>query len=120
MNNRELHQHVGEVICTAWRKKDYELLRSVLADILEWYEGPFDSPQRTVREVVARWEQDVRSQSNIRAAIATIEMVGDVSFQRCKAYYELAGKPKELDGIFRIQLDTEGKINRFEQWWASR
>lgn len=113
----ERHIVVGDAICAAWEDKNYELLKDVLANDLEWFEGAFESPQRTADEVVGRWREDVEGQSDITAHIVGVDVVGNVSYQRCEARYRLGSETKNLVGIFRIQLNADDRIIRFEQWW---
>lgn len=114
----EAHKKAGEVICNAWQTKDYVLLLTVLADGIEWYEDSFEAPYTSPQAIVERWRPDLDIQTDISASITQVEVLDDISYQRCDARYTAKGVSKQLVGIFRMQLNLEGRIVRFEQWWS--
>jgi len=114
------HQKIAKVIVNSWQNKDYSLLRENLADSLSWYENPFDTPLKTADAVLERWQRDLVAQSNIEVDVEILATDAGQGIYRFRASWTEGEETQELDGIFLVRLNTEGKVKYFCQWWTAK
>lgn len=110
--------HIVETICTAWQKKEIELLNEILADDFVWYEGPFDRPIITREELFEVWKNDLSTQENIKVDYEILMENTTTCIANWRASYTRQGTIYKLEGIFLIKLNDAGKLNSFKMWWV--
>jgi len=118
----EVHQKIAKTLQTAWQNKDFELLRSCLADdSLRWLESSFEPEINDPEKVVARWQKDLYEQSDLAVSVKLLDFVDERGYFECRASWQTpSGNNKEIDGIFAVHLNDEGKIIYFNQWWTTK
>lgn len=106
----------------SWRELDYERTLKTLDENVEYYENPIDEPCQNFNEVTKLWnvvadnQKDIDYQFDI---IAYDENVCIVNWQMTRTMVQNNVK-QEIDGIFQISLNSEGKCTYFKQWRFTR
>lgn len=114
------HLYIAGSLQTAWQQKDFDLLYSVIAENVEWYETPFDDPLLSPDEIIGQWQKDLFDQHEINADIRLLDCVDERGYYHFGASWtNNAGERYTLDGVFEILIDEEGSITRFRQWWIA-
>ena len=115
------HQKIAKLISEVWENKDFDLLEANLSDNVQWYEGSYSDPLHTHRAVIGQWKKDLSTQKDINSPVEVIMANGQEGFYHCRAsWIEDAQGQRELDGIFHIRLDSDGKIEYFNSWWTEK
>ncbi len=114
------HLYIAGSLQAAWQQKDFDLLYSNLADNVVWYENPFDQPLRSPDAIIGQWQKDLFNQHDISTDIVLADCVEHNGYYRFKASWtDNGGEHFELDGMFQITLNDDGKILEFRQWWSA-
>lgn len=106
----------------SWKELDYERTLKTLDENVEYYENPIDEPCQNFNEVTKLWnvvadnQKDIDYQFDI---IAYDENVCIVNWQMTRTMVQNNVK-QEIDGIFQISLNSEGKCTYFKQWRFTR
>lgn len=114
------HKKIAEAISSVWENKDYKLLRDVLSNNIEWFEGPFKEPLTSIDAVVKQWQADLINQKNTRVHTEVMAIDGSLGTYHFRASWEDDKGVHDLDGIFRVILSEKGKIKSFCQWWTEK
>jgi hypothetical protein len=118
-NNHEKHKRITQILTKVWVKKDFELLQEYLAEDIEWREGPYKDPILSPRGVVQQWRNDLATQNKIKVSTNILATDGNKGCYHFVASWADAGRGLiEIDGIFLIVLDEQGKIQTFNQWYT--
>ncbi len=117
--HKDAHKNAGQAIQRAWQQKDTSLLASYLADDLEWHEGVFEKPLTTKQAVLDCWDAEVPDQTDLDIRIELLDFVDNRSYHRCRAIWRDKRGNREVDAIFVIHLNNEGKIIYFMPWYES-
>lgn len=111
--------NIVDLICEAWRSKRPEILEGIVAESFEWYDSPFEAAVTDVQGLIARWDQDIDSQSNISVTADTIAQ-DDVSIvAHWRAEFDRNNMHEILDGVFVINVNENNKIKLFRMWWVN-
>ncbi|HSX46958.1 MAG TPA: DUF4440 domain-containing protein [Patescibacteria group bacterium] len=118
---QEQHQRVCTALQNAWQNKDFELLKTALAPNLQWYEGSYEAALTTADAVVAQWQKDLATQSNIKVEVVLLDFVEGHGYYHCRANWQRSDSTlRESDGIFVAYLNETGQITYFNQWWTGK
>ncbi len=113
------YSKIASILETAWQNKNFNLLRSILADDLEWYEGSFGKPLTTANDVIAQWENDLSNQNNLKVEVQLLDGIDQKGYYHSKAsWIDNLNKKHDIDGIFKVNFNKGGKIVYFNQWWT--
>lgn len=115
----ENHQKIALVLAKVWEMKDLDLLWQNLAENVEWYEGPYAEALKSKDAVVKQWEKDLAGQNDIMVKVelfAVEDQKGSYHFRA--SWVDVKRGTMELDGIFLVRLNSKGKIEYFNQWYA--
>lgn len=106
----------------SWKELDYERTLKTLDENVEYYENPIDEPCKNFSEVTKLWNVVADNQKDIDyqfEIIAYDENVCIVNWQMTRTMIQNNVK-QEIDGIFQISLNNEGKCTYFKQWRFTR
>lgn len=106
----------------SWKELDYERTLKTLDENVKYYENPIDEPCRNFLEVTNLWNVVADNQKDIDyqfEIIAYDENVCIVNWQMTRTMTQNNVK-QEIDGIFQISLNNEGKCTYFKQWRFTR
>lgn len=106
----------------SWKELDYEHTLKTLDENVQYYENPIDEPCQSFEEVINLWNVVADNQKDIDyqfEIIAYDENVCIVNWQMTRTMVQNNVK-QEIDGIFQISLNNEGKCTYFKQWRFTR
>ena len=103
----------------AWEDRDPEAAADLFAADATYHETPFDEPSRGRDGVFEYWSGATRAQRDVRFSyeiLATTEN-GGVAHWRASFARPPAKDRVELDGVFLVELDADGRCTEFREWW---
>jgi hypothetical protein len=116
---RKKHLAAGQAIQNAWQQRDASLLAPYLTDSLEWHEGVFESPLKAKQKVIDCWNAEVPSQTDIKVEIELLDFTDNRSYHRCKASWQDKRGKSQVNAIFVIHINDDGKITYFMPWYEN-
>lgn len=86
-----------------------------------WYEEPFTPPLTTKNDLLLEW-QSILQQEDIHVSHKVLSVSNDTAIAHWHAtFISLPTKENvELDGIFQVTLDKQGKCTEFRQWYNTK
>lgn len=110
-----------EALGTIWKKRQPEKIVDICAEKFVWHETPFSKPITDSSILIKEWKA-VSKQKDISFSyelITTTDNIGvahwNAKFTRTPSMIKV-----EIDGIFKITLDANGKCTEFRQWYNYR
>jgi hypothetical protein len=103
----------------AWETQDPGAAAELFTEDAAYHETPFAEPMRGRAEIVEYWSDVPRTQQDVSfdyEILATTE-TGGVAHWRASFLRLPANDPVELDGIFLVELDADGRCTEFREWW---
>ncbi len=103
----------------AWEDRDPEAAADLFVADANYYETPFEAPARG-RDGIRDYRSDAtRYQEGIEFSyeiLATTENAG-IAHWHTEFTRLIADSTVELDGIFVVELDADGRCAEFREWW---
>lgn len=102
----------------SWKELDWKRTLDVIAKDCKYYENPVDEPCANFDEIVKLWEVVKENQKDITYSyeiVAYNEDVAIVNWQMKRAFIP-TNSVQNIDGIFEIAVNDEGKCTLFKQW----
>jgi len=103
----------------AWEDRDPEAASDLFTADANYFETPFEAPVRGREGIRDYWSDATRYQEGIEFSyevLATTENFGiahwHTEFTRLTSNFTV-----ELDGVFLVELDADGKCTEFREWW---
>ena len=106
----------------SWKELDWKRTLKSLSNNVEYYENPIDAPCASVDEVINLWNVVADNQKDIDykyEIVAYNESYCIINWQMTRTMTKTNTK-QEIDGIFQISLDKDGKCTFFKQWRFTR
>ncbi len=106
----------------SWKELDWERTLKTLAEDVQYYENPLDEPCATFEEVVNLWNVVADNQKDINYTyniLAYNEEMCIINWQMTRTMVKNEVK-QEIDGVFLISLNENGKCTLFKQWRFTR
>ena len=106
----------------AWETRDPEAAANLFTANAAYHETPFDEPSRGQEGILEYWSGVTRTQEAIEFSyeiLATAEAVG-IAHWRSEFTSLPSRSAVDLDGIFLVKLDADGKCTEFREWWHKR
>ena len=106
----------------AWITRNPELIPPLFADEFKYFESPFADPVTSKKDLLILWQEVPQSQKDVKF---NFEIISSSDF-RYIAHWQASftrtpsGKKAFLDGIFLINLNSEGLCTLFKQWWVNK
>lgn len=119
---KEKYENWTKEFMDSWKELDWERTLKTLSLDVEYYENPIDQPCSNFDEVIALWNVVADNQKDIDYKYEIIsfdENICIINWQMTRTMTKTNTK-QEIDGIFEISLDNEGKCNFFKQWRFTR
>jgi uncharacterized protein (TIGR02246 family) len=103
----------------AWKGRDPEAAADLFTADANYFETPFEAPARGRDGIRDYWSDATRYQEGIEFSyevLATTENIG-IAHWHTKFTSLTSNSTVELDGIFLVGLDADGKCTEFREWW---
>mgnify|MGYP006325607915 FL=1 len=115
----EKFENILNTIKLAWEQLQPELLSNVLGKNLNYYETPNQTPLKDAEQVIGQWHTDLATQSAVKIKYNIIKAKDDVCIATWEATWHDESKGHiDAEGVFYIEVDNEGKLEEFRQWWV--
>jgi ketosteroid isomerase-like protein len=102
-----------------WEDRDPEAAADLFTADANYFETPFEAPARGREGIRDYWSDATRYQEGVEFSyevLATTENTGIAHWHT--EFTRLASNSTvELDGIFLVELDADGKCTGFREWW---
>jgi hypothetical protein len=104
----------------AWTSKNPDLIGSICADDVKYYENPFEAPRVGRQAVISEWQNVPNSQRNITFNFDIIGITDGIGIAHWHASFTRIPEDKidTLDGIFTIKLNENEMCTEFHMWWV--
>ena len=106
----------------SWKELDWKRTLNILDKDVEYYENPIDQPCSDFEEVTNLWNVVADNQKDISyrfQIVAYDENTCIINWQMTRTMTKTDSK-QEIDGIFQISLNENGKCTFFKQWRFTR
>jgi ketosteroid isomerase-like protein len=107
---------------SAWEAKDGDAVRAIFAADARYYETPYAEPFRGRGEIRDYWSRVTGDQRDIKFEATVVSIAANTGVARWSAKFEsVSGKvPVELNGVFVLQFDAQGRCAELREWWHAR
>jgi ketosteroid isomerase-like protein len=114
-----------DVYGRAWERKDVDAFVACFSPDAVYYWGPWDEPLRGHDEIRGRTEHAVAAQEGVRFGHEGLAITPDGRgiarwWVSMDVPAEGEGAVVELEGIFLVTLDEDGRCTDFREWWNDR
>lgn len=106
----------------SWKELDWERTLKTLDIDVKYYENPIDFPCASFDDVVNLWNVVADNQKDISykyEIVAYNENTCIINWQMTRTMTKNDVK-QEIDGIFQVSVNEEGKCTFFKQWRFTR
>lgn len=106
----------------SWKELDWERTLKTLDKNVKYYENPIDEPCKNFEEVVSLWDVVADNQKDIEykyEIVAYNDETCIINWQMTRTMTKSETK-QEIDGIFQVSLNEDGKCTFFKQWRFTR
>ena len=103
----------------AWEDRDPDAAADLFTVDANYHETPFEAPARGREGIRDYWSDATRYQEGIEFSyevLATTENMG-IAHWHTEFTRLTSNSTVELDGIFLVELDANGKCTEFREWW---
>lgn len=106
----------------SWKELDWERTLKTLDKNVKYYENPIDEPCKSFDEVINLWNVVKDNQKDIEYSYKIISYDDNICIINWQMKRTLVNGNinQEIDGIFEISLNNEGKCTLFKQWRFTR
>lgn len=116
--NKVTYENWTKEFMDSWKELDWKRTLQTLDKDVKYYENPIDEPCQSFEEVINLWnvvednQKDINYKFNI---VAFNEETCIINWQMNRTMIKTNEK-QQIDGIFQISLNNEGKCTYFKQW----
>jgi len=103
----------------AWENRNPETAAALFTEDGSYQVMPFLEPMRGRKAIFEYWSEVARTEENIRFEYEILVAKSDLNIARWSASFVIVpqGLQTQLDGIFLISLDEEGRCRSLREWW---
>ncbi len=103
----------------AWENRDPHAAAELFAEDGSYQVTPFVAPLCGRRAVFEYWEEVARTEEDIRFGFEILAVRNDFGIARWRASFIRTppGLKTQLDGIFVISLNADGRCKSLREWW---
>lgn len=106
----------------SWKLLDWRKTLALLSEDVKYYENPIDAPCKNFEEVTNLWNVVEENQKDIDYKYKIISFNEEtciINWQMTRTMTK-TGVKQEIDGIFQVSVNDEGKCTYFKQWRFTR
>ena len=103
----------------AWETRDPEAAADLFTPDATYQETPFEEPLTGRDGIRDYWSDATRDREGVEFSyeiLATTE-TGGIAHWHSEFTSPTSGSAAELDGIFLVELEADGKCIEFREWW---
>lgn len=115
---KEKYNNWTKEFMDSWKNLDWKRTLKTLDKEVEYYENPIDAPCKNFEEVTKLWSVVADNQKDIDYQYEIISYNDDtciINWQMTRTMTS-NNSQQEIDGIFQISINEEGKCTYFKQW----
>jgi hypothetical protein len=103
----------------AWENRNPEATTALFTEDGTYQVTPFLEPVRGRKAIFEYWSEVARTEENIRFGYEILVAKAELNIARWSASFVIVpqGLQTQLDGIFLISLDEEGRCRSLREWW---
>lgn len=103
----------------AWESRDADAAAEIFSDDATYRVTPYEEPHIGKDGVRNYWAGVTENQRNIQFEHRAISVTGNTGVAHWLAAFEVEpdGTKIELDGIFVLEFDEDGKCRQLREWW---
>lgn len=103
----------------AWETRNPEAAAALFTENGTYQVTPFLEPMRGRKAIFEYWSEVARTEEDIRFGYVVLVANGELNIARWSASFVRVppGLQTQLDGIFLISLDEEGRCKSLQEWW---
>ena len=120
--NKEIYEKWTKEFMESWKNLDWKRTLETLDKNVKYFENPIDKPCANFDEVINLWNVVADNQKDISYKFEIVSFNEDIciiNWQMTRTMTKTDTK-QEIDGIFQISLNDEGKCTYFKQWRFTR
>ncbi len=100
----------------SWKNLEGAKTTELFSKDVQYYETPIGDPCKTWDDVVALWAVVNYNQKVISYSCNILCQTEDICIVNWQMERYMGETHQNIDGIFQISLDDEGKLTYFKQW----
>jgi limonene-1,2-epoxide hydrolase len=106
----------------AWEQRDPDAAARLFATDARYFETPYAEPFRGPEGVRAYWAKVTADQADVSFSGEPLGMLGEFGVARWSARFRSvsSGAQIELNGVFVLEFDGEGRVTTLREWWHVR
>jgi len=106
----------------AWESRDADKAANLFAADSTYQVTPYEETHKGQDGVRQYWEGVTASQRNVVFEYRTLSVTGNTGIAHWSASFDVepGDVHLELDGIFVLEFDEDGKCTRLREWWHLR
>lgn len=119
---KEKYEKWTKEFMESWKELDWKRTLETLDKNVEYYENPIDKPCQNFEEVTNLWNVVEENQKDISYEFEIIsydENTCIINWQMDRTMTK-SGAKQQIDGIFQVSINDEGKCTYFKQWRFTR
>lgn len=103
----------------AWEERDADAAASLFTDQATYQWGPFEEPLRGREAIRERWASALDAQADVSFGHEPLALGAAAGFARWWVSFAVpvARQRVQLEGIFQVALDDDGRCTEFREWW---
>ena len=108
-------------LINVWESKNPNGVLDLVAEEFVWHDAPFDKPITTKEMLLQEW-QSVLNHDKVKVTYEVLSLENNIGIAHWHAIFtRLPSKEHaELDGIYKVTLNRNGKSLEFHQWYNSK
>ena len=106
----------------AWIDRDAKRAASLYAEDATYQVTPFDEPFRGQAAIYEYWHGVTSTEESVKFEHEILAVTPDYGIARWRASFVRVppGLLTKLDGIFLLELDSDGRCQSLREWWHKK
>ena len=103
----------------AWESRDGDAAAKIFSADATYQVTPYEDPHVGQDGVRNYWAGVTENQRNVQFEYQTLSVTGNTGIAHWSANFDVApdGPHIELNGIFVLEFDADGRCRRLREWW---
>ncbi len=103
----------------AWESRDADAAAKIFSEDATYQVTPYEEAHRGRSGVHDYWAGVTENQRNVQFEYQTLSVTGNTGIAHWSANFDVVpdGPHIDLNGIFVLEFDADGKCRRLREWW---